>query len=305
MFSFVLLAAGCCIILALGLMIVVMAQESWPVFQQFGLKFIYGTDWQPVQSDQHKPEFSALPFIYGTLVSSIIALVIAIPLSLGTAIFLAEWAPSKLRALVAYFIELLAAIPSVVYGLWAIFFLVPWLRSTVMPFLASTLGFLPIFQPPIVGFSLFTAGVILAIMSLPYITAVAREVLLAVPNSQREAMLALGATRWECIRKAVLPYGRSGIVGAIILGWGRAQGETMAVTMVIGNSHYIKASLFQPGYTMASVIANEINEATYALYAQSLITIGLLLFAVSFIVNGIARYLIIKTSPLGRGGANE
>ncbi len=304
-FRFVLTAAGFLIIAILGLMIVVMAQDAWPVFQAFGLHFIYGTDWQPVESPGHEPAFSALPFIYGTLVTSLLALIIAVPLSLGTAIFLAEWAPLSLRKPISFLIELLAAIPSVVYGLWAIFYLVPLLRSTIMPALALTLGFIPLFQPPIVGFSIFSAGVILAIMILPFITAVTREVLLAVPNTQREAALALGATRWECIRKAVLPYGRSGILGAITLGWGRALCETIAVTMVIGNSHYIKASLFQPGYTMASVIANEITEATYPLYVNSLITIGLLLFAVSFLVNGLARLMIIRMTRFASGALRE
>lgn len=304
-FRLVLTAAGLLIIAVLGTMIFTMGQDAWPVFQAFGLQFIYGTEWQPVQSPGHEPAFSALPFIYGTLVTSLIALIIAIPLSLGTAIFLAEWAPRSVRKPISFLIELLAAIPSVVYGLWAIFYLVPLLRSTVMPFLAATLGFIPLFQPPIVGFSIFSAGVILAIMILPFITAVTREVLQAVPNTQREAALALGATPWECVRRAVLPYGRSGILGAVILGWGRALGETMAVTMVIGNSHYIKASLFQPGYTMASVIANEITEATYDLYIHSLITIGLLLFAVSFLVNGLARLLIIRMSKFTSGGLRE
>lgn len=288
-----------------GLMIAVMAIESWPVFQQFGLQFIYGGDWNPSENADRPPTFGALPFIYGTVVSSILALIIAVPLGLGTAIFLNELAPRFLRTPISFLVELLAAIPSVVYGMWGLFYLVPFLHDHIMPFLSDTLGFIPLFAPPIRGFSMFSAGVILAIMILPFITAVAREVLAAVPNSQREAALALSATKWDMIKKAVIPYGRSGIVGAVMLGWGRALGETMAVTMVIGNSHFIKTSLFQAGYTMASVIANEIREATYPLYVEALIAIGLLLFAVTFIVNGLARLLIIRMSKVSMGGQNE
>ena len=304
-FKWILASASLFIILIVGLMVVVMAIQSWPVFQHFGLQFIYGTEWQPAEDIAQPPTFAALPFIYGTVVSSLIALIIAVPLGLGTAIFLNELAPQFLRTPISFLIELLAAIPSVVYGLWALFYLVPFLYDHIMPFLADTLGFIPLFQRPIIGFSMFSAGVILAIMIIPFITAVSREVLAAVPNSQREAALALSATKWEMIRKAVVHYGRSGIVGAVMLGWGRALGETMAVTMVIGNSHFIKTSLFQPGYTMASVIANEIREATYPLYVEALIAVGLLLFLVTFIVNGLARLLIIRMSKVSLGGLNE
>jgi phosphate transport system permease protein len=304
-FKWILAAAGLFIISIVGLMIVVMAIQSWPVFQQFGLQFIYGTDWRPGENASKPPSFAALPFIYGTVVSSLLALIIAVPLGLGAAIFLNELAPRFLRTPISFLVELLAAIPSVVYGMWGMFYLVPFLHDYIMPFLSNTIGFIPLFQPPIRGFSMFSAGVILAIMILPFITAVAREVLAAVPNSQREAALALSATKWEMIRKAVIPYGRSGIVGAVMLGWGRALGETMAVTMLIGNVPIINASLFRPGYTMASVIASEIREATYPLFVEALIAVGLLLFLVTFIVNGMARLLIIRMGKVSVGGQNE
>jgi phosphate transport system permease protein len=238
--------------------------------------------------------------VFGTLLSSFLALLIAVPLSLGVAIFLTEFAPMRIRQPVAFVIGLLAAIPSVVYGLWGIFVLIPLLRTTVFPFLEGVLGFLPFFEGPIYGPSMLTAGIILAIMVMPYIMSVAREVLVAVPNSQREAALALGATRWEAVRTAVLPYARSGIFGAIILGLGRALGETMAVTMVIGNRHEISASLFAPGYTMAAAIANEFSEAVGDLHLAALAYVALLLFAVTVIVNAAARLLIWRVA---RGSA--
>jgi phosphate transport system permease protein len=247
-----------------------------------------------------KGVFGAAPAIYGTIVSSIIALLIATPLAVGVAIFLSEFAPAWVRQPVAFFVDLLAAIPSVVYGLWGILVLVPFLRDTVMAFIRDDLhlGGLPIFAGPAYGPSMLAAGVILAIMCLPYISAVTREVLLAVPRSQREAALALGATRWEMIWDAVLPYARSGIIGGIILGLGRALGETMAVTMVIGNRHEISASLFQPGYTMASQIANEFSEATTDLHVSALMAVGAGLFIVTVIVNVIARWLVWRTGRL-------
>src|SRR5690606_8365843 len=223
---------------------------------RYGLGFVTGTTWDPVAE-----EFGAAPLIFGTLLSSLLALVIAVPLSLGVAIYLTEFAPRAVRQPIAFIIELLAAIPSVVYGLRGIFVLIPLLKAHVFPFLRDSLGFLPFFQGPIYGPSMLAASIILAIMIMPFIMSVAREVLLAVPGSQREAALALGATRWEAVVSAILPYARSGILGAIILGLGRALGETMAVTMLIGNRHEIAASLFAPGYTMAAVIANEFSEA--------------------------------------------
>jgi phosphate transport system permease protein len=227
---------------------------AWPALRQFGFGFITSSAW-----DANAGRFGAAPMIYGTVVSSLLALILSAPLALGVAIWLSEFAPRWLRQPVSFLVDLLAAIPSVVYGLWGIFVLLPILRNNVMPFLATTLGLgnTPFFSGPAYGNSMLGAAMILAIMILPYISAVSREVLLAVPRSQREAALAMGATKWEMIRDAVVPYARSGILGGVILGLGRALGETMAVTMLIGNRHEISASLFAPGYTLASVIANE------------------------------------------------
>ena len=285
-FRLILLASVLFILLIIGLMIYQMAANSALSLRQFGFGFLKGREWNPI-----KGEFGALPFIYGTVVSSLIALVIAVPLSLGVAIFLVEQAPHRLARPLAFLVELLAAIPSVVYGLWGIFVLAPFLRVHVEPFLARWFGWLPLFQGTITGIGLFTGGIILAIMITPIITAVVRDVLAAVPISQREAALALGATKWETTR-VVLANAASGIAGAIILGLGRAIGETMAVTMVIGNRAQISASLFEPSYTIASVIANEFTEATEDLYLSALVEIGLILFLVTFIINGIAKLLV-------------
>src|SRR5881628_1351345 len=279
--------AALALILLVAAMVVEMGRAATPSFRAFGWRFLVTSTWNPVAEN-----FGALPFVYSTLVSSLIALVIAVPLGLGAAIFLAELAPVPIRSPIAFLVELVAAVPSVVFGLWGIFVLAPLLRTWVQPFLGATLGFLPLFQGPPYGVGMLAAGIILAIMVVPYITAVSREVLLAVPTSQREAALALGATRWETTRIAVLRYGRSGLVGAILLGLGRALGETMAVTMVIGNRPEVAVSLFAPGYTMASVVANEFAEATSDLYLAALIEIGLLLFVVTVIVNALARLLV-------------
>ena len=283
------------LLLAAGL-VAALGWESWAAIRAFGLRFLITSHWDPVAG-----EFGALPFIYGTLVSSLLALLIAVPLSLGAAIFLAELAPAWIRPPVAFLIEMLAAVPSVVYGLWGIFVLVPWLRDWVQPALGRTLGFLPLFQGPPYGIGMLAAGLILSIMIVPYITSVSREVLLAVPGSQREAALGLGATRWETTRIAVLRYGRSGLIGAILLGLGRALGETMAVTMVIGNRPEVSISLFAPGYTMASVLANEFTEATSDLYVSALVEIGLLLLVVTVLVNGLARLLVWSVGGPARG----
>ena len=271
--------------------------ESWEAIRTFGLRFLVSSSWDPVAG-----EFGALPFVYGTLVSSLLALLIAVPLSLGAAIFLAELAPAWIRPPIAFLTEMLAAVPSVVYGLWGIFVLVPFLRDWVQPGLGKALGFLPLFQGPPYGIGMLAAGIVLSIMIVPYITSVSREVLLAVPASQREAALGLGATRWETTRIAVLRYGRSGLIGATLLGLGRALGETMAVTMVIGNRPEIAASLFAPGYTMASVLANEFTEATSDLYVSALVEIGLLLLLVTVLVNGLARLLVWSVGGPARGG---
>jgi phosphate transport system permease protein len=283
----------------LGFLVYELWIGSWLAASKFGLTFLSTSTWDPV-ADQ----FGALPLIMGTLISSAIALAIAVPLSLGVAIFLTEFAPAAIRRPIAFLVELLAAIPSVVYGLWGIFFLIPVLKDTLFPFLRDTLGFLPFFQGTIYGNSMLAAGMILAIMVMPYIMSVAREVIATVPGSQREAALALGATRWEAAWTAVVPYARSGIVGAIILGLGRALGETMAVTMLIGNRHEIAASLFAPGYTMAAAIANEFTEAGTDMHFAALAYVALVLFAVTVVVNAAARLLIWQVSK-GRpsGGA--
>jgi len=270
--------------------------ESMPAMRRFGLAFVIGQEWDPV-----KEAFGALPFIYGTLVSSLVGMFIAVPLGIGAAIYLAELAPFWARSPIGFLIELLAAVPSVVYGLWGIFVLAPFLRNWIEPVLGRALGFLPLFQGPPYGVGMLAAGLILSIMTVPFIATVSREVLLAVPNTQREAALALGATRWETTWMAVLRYGRSGLVGAVLLGLGRALGETMAVTMVIGNRPEIALSLFAPGYTMASVLANEFTEATSDVYLSALVYIGLLLLAVTVIVNSAARLLVWSVGGTVKG----
>jgi len=269
----------------------VLFVSALPALRQFGPSFLWTSTWDPVAEI-----YGAAPMIVGTLLSSFLAILIAVPLALGVAIFLTEFAPRWLRQPVAFLVELLAAIPSVVYGLWGVFVLIPFLRTTVVPPLKAVLGWTPFLQGVFYGNSLLAGGVILAIMIVPYIAAVSREVLLAVPGSQREAALAMGATRWEAVRSAVLPYGRAGLIGAIILGLGRALGETMAVTMLIGNRHDIGVSLLQPAYTMAAAIANEFSEATTNMYHSALFEVGLVLFVVTVVVNAIARILIWRVA---------
>ena len=286
-FGWAMRLCGIAVVALLGLIVyqlVVGSELSW---HAFGWKFFWQSDWNPV-SDQ----YGALPFIYGTVLSSLLALVIAVPLSVGVAVFITEMCPVGLRGILSFTTELLAAIPSVVYGLWAIFVMVPILREYVQPFLATTLGWTGLFSGPPYGIGMLAAGVILAVMIIPIISSITREVLTVVPQHQREAVLALGATRWEMIRMGVLRNARAGIVGAIILGLGRALGETMAVTMVIGNRPEIAKSLFAPGYTMASVLANEFTEATGDLYLSALIEIGLALFFVTIVVNALARLMV-------------
>ena len=264
-----------------------LVDKSRLSLHQFGIHFFYGHDWDPVNES-----FGALPFIYGTLVSSALALLLAVPLSVGVAVYVTEMCPQGLRTVISFLVELLAAIPSVIYGLWGIFVLAPILRDYVQPFLAETLGWTGLFTGPMYGLGMLAAGIILAIMVVPVIASITREVMTAVPQNQREAVLALGATRWEMIRMGVLRNARIGIVGGVILGLGRALGETMAVTMVIGNRPEIAKSLFAPGYTMASVIANEFSEATGDMYLSALVEIGLALFLVTLIVNALARLLV-------------
>ncbi|MGE0352684.1 MAG: phosphate ABC transporter permease subunit PstC [Gemmatimonadales bacterium] len=295
LFKAVLMLAALAIPILLGFLVYELYTGSRLAIGEFGLGFITSSTWDPVAE-----RFGAMPLIFGTLVSSALALLIAVPLSLGVAIYLTEFAPQFIRQPVAFMLELLAAIPSVVYGLWGIFVLIPFLKRFIFPFLRETLGFLPLFQGPIYGPSMLAAAIILAIMVMPYIMSVCREVLLAVPASQREAALALGATRWEAVTSAVVPYARSGIIGAVILGLGRALGETMAVTMVIGNRHEIAASLFAPGYTMAASIANEFTEAVGDMHLAALAYVALVLFVVTVLVNAAARLLIWRVS---RGAA--
>ena len=298
-FKGVLTLAALSVPILLGFLVYELWDGAALAIARYGFGFVTSSTWDPVAE-----EFGALPLIFGTLASSLLALLIAVPLSLGVAIYLTEFAPKSLRQPVAFLIGLLAAIPSVVYGLWGIFVLIPLLRATVFPFLRDTLGFLPFFQGPIYGPSMLAAGIILAIMVMPYIMSVGREVLLAVPNTQREAALALGATRWEAVTTAVLPYARSGIVGAVILGLGRALGETMAVTMLIGNRHEIAASLFAPGYTMAAAIANEFSEAVGDLHLSALAYVAFLLFLVTVIVNAGARLLIWRVARGSGAGSS-
>jgi phosphate transport system permease protein len=277
--------------MVLVLLIILIGWELWHgsslAVQKFGFHFLTTSTWDPVAE-----QFGALPFIYGTLVSSLIALVIAVPLSIATAAYLTELAPLWIRQPLISLIEMLAAIPSVILGLWGIFVMVPWLRDYPFPFLKRFLGWTPFFNGPIYGPCMLAGGLIIAVMILPIITSVSREILRSVPDLQREAAYALGATRWEATRIAVLSYAKKGLFGATILGLGRALGETMAVTMVIGNTPQIAASLFKPGYTLASVIANEFTEATTDMYLQALFEIGLVLFGITILVNLLAQLLL-------------
>jgi phosphate transport system permease protein len=298
-FKLLLTVAALSVPVLLGFLVYELWSGAELAIQRFGLDFVTTSVWDPVAE-----QFGALPLIFGTLLSSLIALVIAVPLSLGVAVYLTEFAPKSVRQPVAFLIGLLAAIPSVVYGLWGIFVLVPALRTTAFPLLRKLFGFLPLFQGPIYGPSMLAAGIILAIMIMPYIMSVSREVLLAVPNTQREASLALGATRWEAVTSAVIPYARSGIIGAIILGLGRALGETMAVTMLIGNRHEIAASLFAPGYTMAAAIANEFSEAVGDMHISALAYVAFVLFMVTVLVNAAARLLIWRVARGSSAGSS-
>jgi phosphate transport system permease protein len=263
---------------------------------KFGFHFLVTSVWDPIFD-----QYGALTFIYGTLVTAGVALFLAVPLGIGAAIFLAELAPATVSDTLEFFIDLLAAVPSVIYGLLGVFIVIPMMREYIQPALKKSLGFLPLFQGPAYGVGFLTAGIVLAIMVIPYIISVSREVLLSVPRDQREAALGLGSTRWESTWKVVVPFARTGIMGSIFLALARALGETMAVTMVVGNTPTISASLFAPGYSIAAVIANEFTEATGDLYLQSLIELGLVLFLLTFILNGLARLLIVATSQRGSG----
>jgi phosphate transport system permease protein len=287
-FQAVVAAAGGFIVLLAVVLAITMVQSGMAAFLAFGPSFVWTSTWNPVTHI-----FGVLPAMYGTVATSLLALLLALPIGIGAAIFLAELAPRWLADPLAFLIEMLAAIPSVIIGLWGLFVVIPMVRQ-IETTLGRTLGFLPIFSGPAYGIGLLAASVILAIMILPILTAVTRDVLRAVPNSQREAMLALGATRWETIWQAVLPYGRSGIVGAVILGLGRALGETLAVSMVIGNMFQITPSLFAPATTLASLIATQFREADTPLYLSALIAAGFVLFVITMTVNILARLLIWK-----------
>jgi phosphate transport system permease protein len=289
---------GASVLFITGLLVYELWVNSALARHKFGWQFLWTRTWDPIFEN-----FGALPFLYGTLITSAVALLIAVPLGLGAAIFLSELAPPWLSDSLTFVIDLLAAVPSVIYGLLAIFTLVPLLREYGEPFLRATLGFLPLFEGPAYGVGFLAAGLVLSIMIVPFIISVSREVLLAVPTDQREAALALGATRWETTWKVVVPFARTGILGSVFLALARALGETMAVTMVIGNNPQISASLFAPGYSIAAVIANEFTEATGDLYLQALIELGLVLFLLTFVLNGLARLLILLTTQ--RGAAHE
>ena len=280
------------------LVTVFLVYELWihsgPSRTKFGFSFLTGKIWDPVSE-----QFGALPFIYGTVLTSFIALVISVPLGVGAAIFLSELAPPQLSNACTFLVELLAAVPSVIFGLLAIFTLVPLMRQYVEPFLKHTLGYLPWFQGPAYGVGYLTAGLILAIMTFPFIISISREALLAVPREQREAALALGATKWESTWEVVVPFARLGIIGSIFLALARALGETMAVTMVIGNDTGIHTSLLSPGYTIAAIIANEFTEATGDIYLSALVELGLVLFALTMVLNAAAQLLIIATTGKG------
>ncbi|HTP86284.1 MAG TPA: phosphate ABC transporter permease subunit PstC [Bryobacteraceae bacterium] len=285
------------ILLITTLLVFELWMGSVPTRGKFGFTFFWSKVWDPIGGD-----FGAIPFIYGTLVTSLLALLIAVPLGLAAAVFLAELAPRKMSDMIAFLIDLLAAIPSVIYGLLGIFVVVPLMRTVIGPALKHTLGFLPLFQGPNYGVGFLTASLVLVIMVVPFIISVSREVLLTVPREQREAALGLGATRWEATWKVVVPWARTGIMGSVFLALARALGETMAVTMVIGNDPKIRESLFAPGYTIAAVIANEFNEATSDLHRSALIELGLVLFLITFILNGLARLLMAATE---RGGGHS
>ncbi|HTZ95178.1 MAG TPA: phosphate ABC transporter permease subunit PstC [Terriglobales bacterium] len=287
LFYFAMLGCGVCILGLVALIVYELISKSSLSLHAFGWRFFFRSEWDPVNE-----QFGAWPFVYGTVVSSLLALLLAVPLAVGVAVFITEMCPRRLRGPLAFLTELLAAIPSVIYGLWAIFVLVPLLRQYVEPLLMKYLGWTGLFDGPAYGIGMLAAGVILAIMVVPIISSITREVMTAVPQQQREAVLALGATRWEMIRTGVLRNARAGILGGVILGLGRALGETMAVTMVIGNRPEISKSLLAPGYTMASVIANEFSEATSDKYLSALVEVGLALFLVTIIVNILAQLLV-------------
>jgi phosphate transport system permease protein len=287
-FGGVLWTLGAMILIVAGLIVLNLALVARPLAKEHSLwGFITGTDWNPIED-----HFGALPFLYGTLVTSAVSIVVAVPIAIGLALFITQFAPPKLGRVLTVPVELLAAIPSVVYGLWGLFVVVPWLREAIEPWLGKYFGWLPLFRGPPIGLGYLASGLILAVMILPTIVAVSVEVMKTTPEANREAALALGATKWEAVMMAVIPYSRAGILGAVLLGLGRALGETMAVTMLIGNSPQISASLFAPGYSLPAVIANEFAEATSNVHIGALAGLGLILFATTFLLNAGARILV-------------
>ena len=299
LFYYGLKGAAWGVVLLLLAMILVIAHMAWPAIQVFGAKFFTNQEW-----NSYTQEFGALALIHGTLMTSLVALILAVPVGVGVALFLNELAPMWLSRPIGFIVEMLAAIPSIVYGLWGLFVLAPFLRVYIQPWLSEHLGWLPIFKGPPIGVGLMAAGVVLAIMITPTIAAISREVFRSIPNTHREAALGIGATRWEMIRLAVLKTGFSGIVGAVILGLGRALGETMAVTMVIGNSVNVNWSLFAPGQTMASILANQYAEADNELHLSALTAVGLALFALSLLINGSARFVVWRVERRFAKGAS-
>jgi phosphate transport system permease protein len=290
--SLTLISAITVLVLLAGVMLALL-HGSLPAWRAFGLGFLTSESWNPVTE-----KFGALPAIYGTLVTSIIAMLIGVPVSLGIAFFLTEICPERLRRTISIAIELLAGIPSIIYGIWGLFVFAPWFQATVQPFLIDTFANIPVlnqlFAGPPYGIGMLTAGLILAIMVLPFITSITREVFETVPPVLKEAAYGIGCTRWEVIRRVVIPYTRVGIIGGVMLGLGRALGETMAVTFVIGNAHRIVTSLLAPGTTISASIANEFTEATGELYTSSLIALGLILFFITFVVLATARFMLMR-----------
>ncbi len=280
-------ASALVIPLLMGGIFIALLQQSWLAIKRFGFGFLVSNTWNPVTE-----HFGAVSSIYGTLVSTLIAMVIAVPLSIGLALFLVELAPPRASGVVGTIIELLAAIPSIIYGMWGMFIFAPFMATYIQPFLGKTLGWLPLFQGPPMGIGMLTAGIILAFMVLPFICAITRDVFNLVPNVVKEAAYGMGATTWEVTYKVTIPYGLVGIIGAVFLGLGRALGETMAVTFVIGNSKHISASLFAPGNSIASILANEFTEATTAIYVSSLIELGLILFVITYLVQMFSQMLL-------------
>ena len=287
-FNGVLWTLGILVLVVAGLIVLNLALVARPLAKEHSLwGFITSTEWNPIEE-----HYGALPFLYGTLVTSAVSIVLAVPIAIGLGLFITQFAPPKLGRVLTIPVELLAAIPSVVYGLWGLFVVVPWLRSAIEPWLGKYFGWVPLFTGPPIGLGYLASGLILAVMILPTIVAVSVEVMKTTPEANREAALALGATKWESVMMAVIPYSRAGILGAVLLGLGRALGETMAVTMVIGNAPQISASLFAPGYSLPAVIANEFAEAVSSVHIGALAGLGLILFATTFILNAAARVLV-------------